>query len=99
MSDLNIASDNSKICITAQKTEKMRRLTNRSTSCVQVSIRDNEKVLEVMRWNTIELEARAHLANIDSYQSDGSCGQVILNMRKLKAPISEAKSLSGTHLP
>lgn len=27
-----------------------------------------------MRWETIELEAIAHLANVDTYQLDGTCG-------------------------
>lgn len=28
-----------------------------------------------MRWDTIELEADAHLANVDKYQLNGTCGQ------------------------
>jgi hypothetical protein len=54
----------------------------------QVSIRDNAAVIEVMRWETIELEAIAHLANADTYQLDGTCGQSAKsNSKTLKGPV------------
>lgn len=44
-----------------------------------------------MRWDTIELEADAHLANVNSYQLDGTCGQNgKVKIRKMKPPIQTA---------
>lgn len=44
-----------------------------------------------MRWDTIELEADAHLANINSYLSDGTCGQIgNAKITKIKPPTQTA---------
>jgi hypothetical protein len=66
----------------------------------QLSIRDNQKVIEVMRWETVELEAQARLSYGFTLQPDGVCALGPKNKRKFgrlppPAPLSYEWSQTG----
>ncbi|KAG0620064.1 hypothetical protein M758_4G186200 [Ceratodon purpureus] len=53
------------------------------TSVPQLSIRDNQKLIEIMRWETLELEAHARLSYGFTLQPDGVCALGPKNKRRL----------------
>lgn len=68
------------------------------TPIPQLSIRDNQKLLEVMRWETVELEAHARLSHGYALQPDGVCALVSKHNRKptpARAPLSYKWSQTG----
>ena len=66
----------------------------------QLSICDNQKLIEVMRWETVELEAQARLSYGFTLQPDGVCALGPKNKRKFgqlppPAPLSYEWSQTG----
>ena len=67
----------------------------------QLSIRDNQKLIEVMRWETVELEAQARLSYGFTLQPDGVCALGPNNRRKngrLPSPVPLSYEWSQTGL-
>lgn len=63
----------------------------------QLSIRDNQKLIEVMRWETVELEAYARLSHSFTLRPDGVCAKPKIKRRLLpnRAPLSYEWSQIG----